>query len=430
MAGGAGTISFNVNSSYAQKITNDMVKDISNGFIQKKYINSKVTPTEPSFPTDTSFFYFVDGYYDASTLQRIYSAFYAYNTAITNGGSEAEKAYENLDSILNDFLKATAKIYDKSGKIEGSVGFDSTGGTFYRLVSGIEKYDTGKKDSFGDVIYGYQFIYEDDNENLQKIAKDTGGESSKDFYLIPIEQKENKNSIGYNQSLAYKGLPIQYLALAVTFEKSLIQQDILLDEIAEVDAINNRITLNNNMLNAMNIVAQKYYTLSVSDPDKVGASGPTGDPQHYEIAITASDLGFSNGVTIKSLNKHLLDSTGDKAYQFGGTNCPYVKIDGTVGDESLVFSFAYTDSDNKNAGTSSDTSKFTNIDVTEQGAQTGLSNMQDAIRSYGDKCSTAAQMANTYMQQYMQSMNSTINLGTQMCKNIGDYYKSITNNIR
>ena len=422
------TINFNENQdgNYAQKITSYMKNAITNGFVQKKYIPQSLDNSSEGF------FYFVDGYYDASTLNRLFDAFHAYRNDTT------PTAYEHLNSILNDFLKAPAKLYDVNGHSEDADNYDSSNGTFYRLVSGIEQYDTGGKDSLDAVKYSYRFTYTDDGtNNLENIPGVHVVQGITDnFYLIPVPRKDEngliKYTIGYVESMAYQGLALPYLALAVLFEKSLVQQDILLDEINQVDAINNKISYNNNMLNAMNIVAQKYYALSIVKNPTASDPGAHQNGDHFEVTYNSSDLGFSNEITVNSLNTYLSTATkGEEGYTFGGDDCTNVVINTTGDDDNgtLLFKFAYTDSDNNNTDNKQD-GDYSNIDVTEQGAQTGLSNMQDAIRSYGDKCTTAAQMANTYMQQYMQAMNSTINLGTQMCKNIGDYYKSITNNIR
>jgi hypothetical protein len=68
--------------------------------------------------------------------------------------------------------------------------------------------------------------------------------------------------------------------------------------------------------------------------------------------------------------------------------------------------------------------------VKEQGEMTNISNAQEALRMHGDDLSTNVQLANTDLTSLTQNFNNFLSIDTQLCKATGDYFKSITSNVR
>jgi hypothetical protein len=231
---------------------------------------------------------------------------------------------------------------------------------------------------------------------------------------VPAEKALFEDS--FTKYDGYKGMAIPYYALAIMFEKTCIQQMVLVEQLKQIEKINEAIQYNNKILTALSWLYQDAYTAVTKEQNH--------DRVHW---ISSSTLQRATGMSFSTLNAYFrgLESEGGTEITLesnGKFHVPAAKYN--------IAGLKWEDTTGSNEDKIEGGKNFSNIDVVEQGSLTGISSKQDFIRMHGDMLSTDAQMMSTKMQQYMQDANAAVSAASQVVKSVGEYYKTIVSNIR
>lgn len=320
------------------------------------------------------------------------------NTAANGNGNTADlqEYIDNMNKLLNLCLLA---------------GTPASGKSEYTLASGVQR----TVDSNGNYVY-----------------KIIGGGTIKSGAV----------DASFNKQDATAGMALPYFALAIMYEKTCIQQMILVEQLKQIEKINDEIEENNKALKVLTELYDKVYEAFVwsSNGAELKQDYPnltyTISLDQYEMSVKELDTYLKEIVK----NKIGLGSEGtiDK---FADVNANSYMINTSNGGGEFITVVARYDRDGNNMwseytkwqkgekGSNVD-HNTSNIDVKEQATLTHISNLQDQVRMYGDSLSTDAQLMTTKMEQYMQDANSCVSACTQTVKSIGDYWKNIVTNIR
>ncbi len=219
-----------------------------------------------------------------------------------------------------------------------------------------------------------------------KITQITRTKDSEGNYVYSVTNSESVAQVGdkvLTSEKALSHLSLPYYVLAVCLEKSHVILDVMTEQINAIAEINDEIEKNNEYLKKANQLYESYYNCCIS------SSGGT--------------YNFDNS----DFDSYVKDTCGYSVFTSQGYRYHVYNTEGGTGSGD-----------------------YQNIDVEEQGNLTKISNAQEAIRMYGDKLSTESQMATTNLQQYTQNYNTTISICSQLAKSTGEYFKTITSNIR
>ncbi|MDE6431948.1 MAG: hypothetical protein K2L13_00965, partial [Opitutales bacterium] len=193
-------------------------------------------------------------------------------------------------------------------------------------------------------------------------------------------------------------LAIHYYALAVCLEKAYVVMDIMTVQLEQIESLNREIEMNNEYLRLANEWYSEYYRSTLKE----------GTP------FSSTDF---SGRNVKPDGNRTLET-------YVRSVCGYSDF---TTSELLI---AQYDSEGNARKSDPSGQNFSNIDTVEQGNLTMISNAQEAIRMYGDKLSMKQQIATVRLQQLIQNFAACITICSQLCKIIGDYIRSITNNVK
>jgi hypothetical protein len=225
--------------------------------------------------------------------------------------------------------------------------------------------------------------------------------------LRPTDPNGIYSKEDYDRLSAPRHINISYYCLAMCYEKALAVKALLAAQVSAIEEINEQIRTNNDFLIKANKYYEDYYKLA-SDKDWKGTSAGGNSYYHPEIGSLTADAYKVGSTTLDSY-----------AVNTCGCSIPYT-------NSYAAAQYTNVDGEFRPSGDA----KWDNIDTHEQGCLTGISNMQESIRMYGDELSTDAQVLNTKLTQIMQNYNSFLNIATQLAKSTGEYFKSIASNVR
>lgn len=321
----------------------------------------------------------------------------AVDNAIANGAGNAAGSQEyidNMSKLLNLCLLA---------------GTPASGESSYVLATGVKR----TLDSSGNYVY--------------EIVK-----GNKTITSLSLDSSFSKRD-------ATAGMALPYFALAIMYEKTCIQQMILVEQLKQIEKINDEIEENNKALKALTDLYDKVYEAVTWSANANEVSEYTN--LSYSVSLKGCEMSVSE---LDKYLKKILDNEIGLGEQgtvndFYNVNAESYKVYGdtfitVVGrydrdGNNMWEKYVDVKKNEKNADKNFD-SNTSNIDVKEQATLTHISNLQDQVRMYGDSLSTDAQLMTTKMEQYMQDANSCVSACTQTVKSIGDYYKNIITNIR
>lgn len=365
----------------------------------------------------------------------------------------------DFDSDYNVTKLASEKILEKLSN-ETRIDYDG----FKSGLLSISRFNDGEVDNAIANCTGYASVSQEYVDNMNKLLNlcllagtPASGESS---YVLATGVQRTLDSNGnyvyeivsgsktitsssldasFSKQDATAGMALPYFALAIMYEKTCIQQMILVEQLKQIEKINDEIEENNKALKSLTELYDKVYTA-------VTWSAKASEVNQYENLSTSVSLDGCE-MSVSELDKYLRNTVqngsglGNKGTvsDFASVNAESYRVNG---DEFITVVARYdrdgnnmwdkytkTDKDGSSNLTDFD-SNTSNIDVKEQATLTHISNLQDQVRMYGDTLSTDAQLMTTKMEQYMQDANSCVSACTQTVKSIGDYYKNIITNIR
>jgi hypothetical protein len=218
-------------------------------------------------------------------------------------------------------------------------------------------------------------------ESTMKVATITKsiGEGGAVQYTISadtVAATQATNVLGaMNDALSH--LNIAYYSLAICYERALIVGELVRIQVKKIEDANELVKTNNKFIKQCNVLYNDYYARCT------GGGGTLTVP--HELRTNILRVGGS-------INEHL-DSS-------------FISADGQGGGG------------------------YDNIDVKEQGNLTKISNATEALRMHGDDLSSNVQSLNTDLTRHTQNYNNFLSIATQLCKASGDYFKTITANIR
>lgn len=334
---------------------------------------------------------------------------------------QVEKWQTDTKTIIDDeLLKDYNEIGSELLNLCLLAGTPSSGQDNYTLASGVQR----TLDSSGN--YVYEIVKGD------KIIASSLLDSS------------------FSKRDATAGMALPYFALAIMYEKTCIQQMILVEQLKQIEKINDEIEENNRALKALTDLYDKVYSVVTwtSNGDELKGQDSLYANLSYRISLEGSEM------SVEELHKYLISAVGSgtglgkigDVTKFADVNADsYTLVKEKDDNNQTVLYFrtviARYDRDGNNMwseytkwqkgekGSNVD-HNTSNIDVKEQATLTHISNLQDQVRMYGDTLSTDAQLMTTKMEQYMQDANSCVSACTQTVKSIGDYWKNIITNIR
>ncbi len=286
-----------------------------------------------------------------------------------------------------------------------------------------------------------------DNYTLASGVQRTLDSSGNYVYKIVSEGTKIETATldaSFSKKDAVAGMALPYFALAIMYEKTCIQQMILVEQLKQIEKINDEIEENNRALKVLTELYDKVYEAVTWSSNKDDLKS---DNKYKNLTFTISLNGCEMSVEeLDTYLKKIVDSEiGLGEYgtirDFADVNANSYMIDKSKNGWSFITVIARYDRDGNNMwseytkwqkgekGSNVD-HNTSNIDVKEQATLTRISNLQDQVRMYGDTLSTDAQLMTTKMEQYMQDANSCVSACTQTVKSIGDYWKNIITNIR
>ncbi len=323
----------------------------------------------------------------------------AVDNAIANGvGNTAgsQEYIDNMNKLLNLCLLA---------------GTPASGESSYALATGVQR----TLDSNGNYVY--------------EIVK-----GSKTIASSSLDSSFDKRD-------ATVGMALPYFALAIMYEKTCIQQMILVEQLKQIEKINDEIRENNKALKALTDLYDKVYEAVTWSANANEVSEYTN--LSYSVSLKGCEM------SVNELDKYLKQAVknveglgsqgtiGDfynvnaESYRVNSDDNTFITVVGRYDRDGNNMWEKYVDfKKNKKSADKNFDSNTSNIDVKEQATLTHISNLQDQVRMYGDTLSTDAQLMTTKMEQYMQDANACVSACTQTVKSIGDYYKNIITNIR
>ncbi|MDR3143904.1 MAG: hypothetical protein LBT64_00165 [Puniceicoccales bacterium] len=351
-------------------------------------------------------------YYSGGTLKNLSAAEFksfvlAVSTLLGTASSNVTSVYNGLvtaeNTALTTYNNATAG-YDADARPEDLLNYCLLASTPQPDAQGkCKKIAQIERVTNDDGTYSYKIVYSSATVNLN-------------------------DSKVFSKADAYSHTSLPYMALAIMYEKTCIQQISLLMQLDAIEMINAAIEENNKMMRALTWMYDKVYS-HVSLNQKNGSAG-----------IASSDLQSATGVKMADLDAYLKKISGGSTGLCGTTSNsnPGQSIwdnyspNYVLYNNGFYFAQGHYDVTGQNIkDTKGDNQKDTsNIDVHEQAVLTLISNKQDSVRIYGDELSSDSQIKTTKMQQYMQNANTAVSTASQVVKSLGEYLKATISNIR